>query len=187
MTNRMSQGTSADIPSGTEVEVYHKELRKWVPAVTKESSADGESLRVEGPDLGSDWVTINDGRLRLLKRKDVPKSAPVPEKYHKFVPPGCDVEFEVWDRYVQPKFIGQGAYGCVISATDSKTNQPVALKKVIDIQEMDNIDAMRTLREMKICRHMRGHENIVKLLEIIPPTICNDKINEVYMVFEWMA
>jgi len=113
--------------------------------------------------------------------------APTPKKYHKFVPPGCDVEFEVWDRYEQPKFIGQGAYGCVISARDKTTQQPVALKKVIDIQEMDNIDAMRTLREMKICRHLRGHENIVKLLEVIPPTTCDVKINEVYMAFEWMA
>lgn len=40
---------------------------------------------------------------------------------------------------------------------------------------------------MKICRHMIGHENIVKLYEVIPPTVCNEKINEVYMVFEWMA
>jgi serine/threonine protein kinase len=34
---------------------------------------------------------------------------------------------------------------------------------------------------------MIGHENIVKLYEVIPPTVCNEKINEVYMVFEWMA
>ena len=27
-----------------------------------------------GPDIGTDWVTINDGRVRLLKRKDVVKS-----------------------------------------------------------------------------------------------------------------
>jgi len=187
MTNRMSQGTTADVPPGTEVEVYHKEFRKWVPAVAKEPSADGESLKVEGVDMGTEWVTINDGRVRLLKRKDPKPQTAAVHKYHKFVPPGCDVEFEVWDRYVKPKFIGQGAYGCVIAATDKETGQPVALKKVIDIQEMDNIDAMRTLREMKICRHLRGHDNIVKLLEIIPPTICNEKINEVYMSFEWMA
>lgn len=187
MTNRMSQGTTADVAVGLDVEVYHKEFRRWVPAVAKESSPDGESLRVEGPDIGTDWVTINDGRVRLLKRKDVVKSqAPAP-KYHKFIPQGCEVEFEVWERYVQPKFIGQGAYGCVIAAQDNLRKQPVAIKKVIDIQEMDNIDAMRTLREMKICRHLRGHENICKLLEIIPPTVCNEKINEVYMVFDWMA
>ena len=35
-------------------------------------------------------------------------------------------------------------------------------------QNMDHIDSMRTLREMKICRHLRGHENIVKLLHVVP-------------------
>ena len=74
-------------------------------------------------------------------------------------------------RYTKPKFIGQGAYGCVIAATDTVTKQQaqnavqlrlvivimqVAIKKIIDIQEMDNIDAMRTLREIKICRHLTG-------------------------------
>ena len=61
----------------------------------------------------------------------------------------------------------------------------VAIKKIIDIQEMDNIDAMRTLREIKICRHLTGHENVVTLVDIIPPTTL-DPINEVYLVFEWM-
>ena len=28
-TNRMSKGTTADVPSGTEVEVYHKQTRVW--------------------------------------------------------------------------------------------------------------------------------------------------------------
>lgn len=186
MTNRMSQGTTADVAAGTEVEVYHKELRTWVPAVVMESSEDGESLRVEGKDTGSDWVAINDGRVRLFKKKEK-KVTQVVHNYHKFTPPGCDVEFEVWDRYENPKFVGQGAYGCVIFCHDKILKQEVAIKKVIDIQEMDNIDAMRTLREMKICRQMIGHENIVKLFEVIPPTVCNEKINEVYMVFEWMA
>lgn len=75
----------------------------------------------------------------------------------------------------------------MIAADDKLTGDKVALKKVIDIQEMDNIDAMRTLREMKICRHLRGHENIVRVVDVIPPTTCNERINEVYMVFEWMA
>ena len=101
-TNRMSQGTTADVAVGTEVEVYHKEFRTWVPATVKESSEDGETLRVEGADIGSDWVAINDGRVRLFKKKEK-KVAPVAQSYTKFTPPGCDVEFEVWDRYENPK------------------------------------------------------------------------------------
>jgi len=189
MTNRMSKGTTADVPPGTEVEVYAKKSRSWVPASVESSSEDGETLVVVGSELegGQERVAINDGRVRLFKRKEKEKPAPRVEKYHKFVPPGCDVEFEVYERYVQPKFVGQGAYGCVIQAYDNVTKQHIAIKKVIDIQEMDNIDAMRTLREMKICRHMIGHENIVKLLEVLPPTVCDVNINEVYMVYEWMA
>merc|ERR1719460_3182528 len=70
MTNRMSQGTTADVPPQTEVEVYHREFRKWVPATVMEVSEDGESLKVQGADIGSDLVAVNDGRVRLQKRKE---------------------------------------------------------------------------------------------------------------------
>lgn len=64
------------------------------------------------------------------------------------------------------------------SAVDLRAAAKVAIKKIIDIQEMDNIDAMRTLREIKISRHLTGHENVVTLLDVIPP-VRLDPINEV--------
>jgi len=182
-TNRMSLGTTAEVPVACNVEVYCRVDRKWQQTKVTQISDDGESLKVEGDDK---WVCINDGRIRLYKEPEpeVVEEAPVlPVNFHKFSVQ--DVEFEIWDRYIKPKFIGQGAYGCVIAATDSVTGTQVAIKKIIDIQEMDNIDAMRTLREIKICRHLTGHENVVTLLEVIPPTRL-DPINEVYLVFEWM-
>ena len=51
---------------------------------------------------------------------------------------------------------------------------------------MDKIDSMRTLRELLICRHLRGHENIVKLLQIIPQA-APGPLREITLVFEWMA
>jgi len=184
-TNRMSMGTTAEVPIGCNVEVYHRHYRKWMRTTVTEISEDGESLKVADDDK---WVVINDGRLRLFKEPEPEpleeEASPLPVNFHKFTVQ--DVEFEVWDRYVKPKFIGQGAYGCVISAEDTlNNNSQVAIKKIIDIQDMDNIDAMRTLREIKICRHLTGHENVVTLLEVIPPTKL-DPINEVYLVFEWM-
>merc|ERR1712096_11643 len=144
----------------------------------------GESVEVDGEERS---VVINEGRIRIYKEPEpevLEETQPAaPLNFHKFTVQ--EVEFEVWDRYTKPKFIGQGAYGCVISALDSETNTQVAIKKIIDIQEMDNIDAMRTLREIKICRHLTGHENVVTLLDMIPPTKLKN-INEVYLVFEWM-
>ena len=43
------------------------------------------------------------------------------------------MEFEIWDRYTNPKFVGQGAYGCVIFCHDNVLNCEVAVKKVVDI------------------------------------------------------
>ena len=70
------------------------------------------------------------------------------------------------------------------SAVDLRAAAKVAIKKIIDIQEMDNIDAMRTLREIKISRHLTGHENVVTLLDVIPPVMA--AVLQVYLVFEWM-
>jgi len=96
------------------------------------------------------------------------------------------VDFHVHDRYTGPlKFLGKGAYGCVISTHDRHNKEVAAIKKISGIEDMDHIDSMRTLREMKICRHLRGHENIVKLLHVIPQQR-DGPLNEVYLIFEFM-
>jgi len=97
------------------------------------------------------------------------------------------VDFQVTDRYIEKdlKFLGKGAYGCVISAFDKHNEEVVAVKKISGIQNMDHIDSMRTLREMKICRHLRGHENIVKLLHVLPQHK-EGPLDESYLIFEYM-
>ncbi|GJY22666.1 mitogen-activated protein kinase homolog NTF4-like protein [Tanacetum coccineum] len=66
--------------------------------------------------------------------------------------------FQVTTKYKPPIMrIGQGAYGIVCSALNSETNEHVAIKKIANAFD-NKIDAKRTLREIKLLRHM-DHEN----------------------------
>lgn len=92
--------------------------------------------------------------------------------------------FEVTAKYVPPLFpIGRGAYGVVCSALNSETNEQVALKKISNA--FDNlIDARRTLREIKLLRHMQ-HENVISIKDImLPPQ--REAFDDVYIALELM-
>ncbi|WRX17549.1 Protein kinase domain - like 10 [Theobroma cacao] len=66
--------------------------------------------------------------------------------------------FEVSSKYVPPiRPIGRGAYGIVCAAVNSETREEVAIKKIGNAFD-NRIDAKRTLREIKLLRHM-DHEN----------------------------
>jgi len=58
-------------------------------------------------------------------------------------------------QYVEPRAIGQGTFGTVVLARDATTNEPVAIKRVIQDPRFKN----RELQIMKILRH----PNIVAL------------------------
>ncbi|WJX60282.1 Mitogen-activated protein kinase 4 [Trifolium repens] len=92
--------------------------------------------------------------------------------------------FEVSSKYVPPlRPIGRGAYGIVCAAVNSDTHEEVAIKKIGNT--FDNIiDAKRTLREIKLLRHM-DHENIIAIKDIIRPPQ-TDSFNDVYIVYELM-
>ncbi|PHT86474.1 Mitogen-activated protein kinase -like protein NTF4 [Capsicum annuum] len=79
--------------------------------------------------------------------------------------------------------IGKGAYGIVCSALNSETNENVAIKKIANAFD-NKIDAKRTLREIKLLRHM-DHENIVAIRDIIPPPQ-REAFNDVYIAYELM-
>ncbi|ESW30520.1 hypothetical protein PHAVU_002G159500 [Phaseolus vulgaris] len=66
--------------------------------------------------------------------------------------------FELPSKYVPPiRPVGRGAYGVVCAAVNCDTHEEVAIKKIGNA--FDNIiDAKRTLREIKLLRHM-DHEN----------------------------
>ena len=113
--------------------------------------------------------------------------------------------FTVDRRYSMLRVIGSGAYGVVISATDSKTSNHkknntnnnnttannttstsnVAIKMVPKAFS-DEIDAKRILREIKLLKHFR-HDNIVRILDMMPPNVPYlEDFHDVYMVTDLM-
>ena len=93
--------------------------------------------------------------------------------------------FEIDEKYLPIKAIGKGAYGVVCSAKNQQTGEKIAIKKIG--QAFENLtDARRTLREIKLLRHLR-HENIIAVRDILlPPAGTKDKYNDVYIVYELM-
>ncbi len=77
--------------------------------------------------------------------------------------------------------LGKGAYGIVWKAIDKKYKRVVALKKVFDAFH-NATDAQRTFREIMFLQELNGHENIIRLLNIIKAE--NNK--DIYIVFDYM-
>jgi mitogen-activated protein kinase 1/3 len=91
--------------------------------------------------------------------------------------------FEIDTKYVPIKPIGRGAYGIVCSSVNRETNEKVAIKKIHNAFE-NRVDALRTLRELKLLRHLR-HENVIALKDVMMPTQ-RRSFNDVYLVYELM-
>mmetsp|Transcript_42494 Transcript_42494/g.136317 ORF Transcript_42494/g.136317 Transcript_42494/m.136317 type:complete len:374 (+) Transcript_42494:402-1523(+) len=90
--------------------------------------------------------------------------------------------FEIDRRYTPIKPIGKGAYGVVCSAKDAETGEKVAIKKISNA--FDNVtDARRTLREIKLLRHLQ-HENIIAVKDFMQPP--SRQFKDVYLVYELM-
>jgi mitogen-activated protein kinase 1/3 len=73
----------------------------------------------------------------------------------------------------KPARLGEGSFGYVVAAKDLQAGRRVAIKKIKDALE-DEVDGKRLLRELKLLRHCRGHENFVIIKDIIlsPPGRC---------------
>jgi mitogen-activated protein kinase 15 len=77
--------------------------------------------------------------------------------------------------------VGKGAYGIVWKAIDKKTKEIVALKKNFDAFQ-NATDAQRTFREIIFLQELSGHENIIRLQNVIRAE--NDR--DIYLVFDFM-
>merc|ERR1719419_2151806 len=87
-------------------------------------------------------------------------------------------EFKVGPRYKSLKFLGEGAYGVVVQAWDTKNKEKVAIKKISPFEHQTY--CQRTLREMRILLSLR-HENIIDIKDFI----CEDSVNslkDIYIV-----
>ena len=76
---------------------------------------------------------------------------------------------------------GAQAYGIVWKAVDRRSGHTVALKKCFDAFR-NATDAQRTFREIMYLQAMTGHENIIRLTNVLKAE--NDR--DIYLVFEYM-
>jgi len=95
--------------------------------------------------------------------------------------PSEDIDKHVLRRYDVQQKLGKGAYGIVWKATDRKSRETVALKKIFDAFQ-NSTDAQRTYREVIYLQQMSQHENIIKLLRVDKA----DNDRDLYLIFEYM-
>jgi mitogen-activated protein kinase 1/3 len=88
-------------------------------------------------------------------------------------------KFEVNKNYNVFKVVGCGAYGIVCAATDSTTNEKVAVKKIARVFD-DLVDGKRILREFKVLSVVH-HNNLVRLREFLRP-VKKELFEDVYVV-----
>lgn len=96
-------------------------------------------------------------------------------------------DWEVGGRYKLMRVLGRGSYGVVAQALDLHAGRPDAFVAIKRIQSPfdQEVDAIRLYREIHILRHMRGHDCIINLLDIVqPPTSDVQELSDLYMVFE---
>ena len=74
------------------------------------------------------------------------------------------------------------AYGIVWKAVDKRTHATVAVKKCFDAFR-NATDAQRTYREIMYLQELAGHENIIRLVNILRAE--NDR--DIYLVFDFMG
>lgn len=91
--------------------------------------------------------------------------------------------FEVPPQFRRLKKLHRGVNADVCSAEDEQSDQQVAIKKCCDVFQ-DLVTAKRTLREMRLLRHLQ-HENIARVIQVFFPGD-KESFDDVYMVQEFM-
>lgn len=91
------------------------------------------------------------------------------------------IESHILRKYEVLQKLGKGAYGIVWKAIDKRSRQVVAVKKVFDAFQ-NATDAQRTFREIMFLQELNGHENIIRLLNVIRA----ENERDIYLVFDFM-
>jgi mitogen-activated protein kinase 1/3 len=132
-------------------------------------------------------------KLREKQRADEAAAAANAANKPKYLPatrPGTqcfmtsNTRFEIPSSFEYVKTIGSGAYGVVISATDSNTGKTVAIKNIQRAFD-DLTDAKRIVREIKLMRHL-NHKCVLGVEDIFEP-VALAKFEDVYIVSQLMA
>ncbi|OIV94283.1 hypothetical protein TanjilG_00032 [Lupinus angustifolius] len=85
-------------------------------------------------------------------------------------------------KHVPIKPISRGLYGAVCSSINREADEKVAIKKIGNIFE-NCIDAWRTLRELKLLRHIQ-HGNVIDLKDVMMPPIQRRSFQNIHLVYE---
>ena len=92
-----------------------------------------------------------------------------------------EVDGHIKRKYEIVSKLGRGAYGIVWKVIDRKTGETMALKKCFDAFQ-NATDAQRTFREIMFLQELHGHENIVKLSNVLKA----DNEKDIYLVCDLM-
>ncbi|KAF5179903.1 Cyclin-dependent kinase d-1 [Thalictrum thalictroides] len=85
---------------------------------------------------------------------------------------------KVSDRYLKREVLGEGTYGVVYKAIDTKTGETVAIKKIRIGQYKEGVN-FTALREIKLLKELKD-PNIILLIDAFPHK------NNLHLVFEFM-
>ncbi|XP_073056398.1 cyclin-dependent kinase D-3-like [Primulina eburnea] len=85
---------------------------------------------------------------------------------------------KVADRYLKREVLGEGTYGVVFKAIDTKTGQTVAIKKIRLGKQKEGVN-FTALREIKLLKELKD-ENVIELIDTFPHK------GNLHLVFEFM-
>ncbi|KAL8124076.1 cyclin-dependent kinase D-3-like [Apium graveolens] len=88
------------------------------------------------------------------------------------------VRKKVADRYLKREVLGEGTYGVVFKAIDTKTGQTVAIKKIRIGKQKEGVN-FTALREIKLLKELKD-PNIIELIDAFPHK------ENLHLVFEFM-
>lgn len=91
------------------------------------------------------------------------------------------VEKHVLTRYELCQRLGKGAFGIVWKVIEKNSRKVLALKKCYDAFRSSE-DGQATYREIMYLTAVSGHDNIVKLMQVIK----GENNCDVYLVFDYM-
>lgn len=124
---------------------------------------------------------LNRRNVKLMATMVEPQSGIGPSGKHRYIM--WQTLFEVDTKYIPIKPIGKGAYGVVCSSMDMETQEKVAIKKIHNVFGT-RIDALRTLRELMLLRHIK-HQNVIALKDVMMPMQRNC-FKDLYLVYDLM-